>query len=299
MPMRVAEKGRTVTAALVISMTGGLLGAQTPADTTRPLPVPPPTLEAARAAWEKAPTNVDSIVWYGRRMGYTGDFGATIDIYTEGLRLHPDDPQLLRHRGHRYLSVRNYTAALQDLQRARDAVVGRPDVVELDGQPNARGIPTSTLHSNIRYHLALAHFLLGDFPSAAAIWEEDAKLAANLDQRAAATFWWVVALARQRDGDRVREALAPVRADWEIIENGSYHLLLLWMKGERTDEQLRARMQTPLERQTLGNGMAQWYLARGRRATAEGIAREVLATGPSASFGFLAVEQMARELGIR
>jgi tetratricopeptide (TPR) repeat protein len=260
---------------------------------------PPADLAAAKAAWERHPTNVDSIIWYGRRVGYTGDFALAVAIYTEGLRLHPDETRLLRHRGHRYLSQRDYASAIADLERAYDLIRGRADEVEPDGQPNARGIPTSTLHSNIRYHLALALFLTGDFPRAASLWEEDAKLAANLDQRVASTYWWVVAMARQRDGERVAAALAPIRADWDIIENGSYHRLLLWMKGDLAEEALRATMTTPLERQTIGNGIAQWYQARGRRATAEAAVREVLATGPSASFGFLAAEALARELGIR
>lgn len=260
---------------------------------------PPPDLAAARAAWERTPENVDSIIWYGRRVAYTGEFGEAIAIYTEGLRLHPREPRLLRHRGHRYLSVREYALAIADLTRARELVAGRADEVEPDGQPNARGIPLSTLHSNIRYHLALGHFLQGDFPTAAAIWEEDAKLAGNLDHRVAATYWWVLSLARQRLGEEVRAALAPIRAEWEMIENGSYHRALLWMKGELTDAQLEASMGSALERQTIGNGMGQWLLATGRRASAETAFRGVLATGPSASFGYLAAEATARELGIR
>jgi tetratricopeptide (TPR) repeat protein len=260
---------------------------------------PPPDLASARAAWERAPENVDSIIWYGRRVAYTGEFGEAIAIFTEGLRLHPNEPRLLRHRGHRYLSVRENALAIADLQRARELVAGRPDEVEPDGQPNAAGIPLSTLHSNIRYHLALGHFLQGDFPTAAAIWEEDAKLADNLDHRVAATFWWVLSLARQRLGEEVRAALAPIRADWEMIENGSYHRALRWMKGELTDAQLEASMTSALERQTIGNGMGQWQLATGRRASAEATFRAVLATGPSASFGYLAAEATARELGIR
>ncbi len=258
-----------------------------------------PDLAAARAAWERHPANVDSIVWYGRRTAYTGDFAGAVAIYSEGLRLHPDEPHLLRHRGHRYLSLRDNAAAIADLERAREMTVGRADEVEPDGQPNARGIPTSTLHSNIRYHLALGHFLQGNFGQAAALWEEDAKLAANLDQRAAATYWWVLSLARMRDVGAVRAALAPVRAEWDVIENGSYHQLLLWMKGEVTDAALMQQMQSPLERQTIGNGMAQWHLAAGRRGAAETAVRAVLATGPSASFGYLGAEAAAKELGIR
>ena len=42
-------------------------------------------------------------------------------------------------------------------------VAAKPDEVEPDGAPNARGIPRSTLQSNIWYHLGLAQYLAGDF----------------------------------------------------------------------------------------------------------------------------------------
>lgn len=255
-------------------------------------------LGRARAAWERTPENVDSIVWYGRRVAYTGAFDEAIAIYTEGLRLHPDEPHLLRHRGHRYLSVRDYPRAIADLTRAREVVAGRPDEVEPDGQPNARGIPTSTLHSNIRYHLALAHFLTGNVAHAAALWEEDAKLAANLDHRVAATYWWVVCESRMGHTARVLEALAPIRADWDIIENGSYHRLLLYYRGAIPEDSLLTPQSSALELQTIGNGIAQWHFAGGRRERSELMVRRVLASGPSASFGYLAVERLAEELGI-
>lgn len=293
---RGALLARVARVALIAS--AGLLAFVTVGVTPSAAQSPPPNLESARAAWEKAPTNVDSVVWYGRRVAYTGAFDEAIAIYTEGLRHHPNDPQLLRHRGHRYLSARNFPAAIADLQRAYELIQGQADVVEADGQPNARGIPLSTLHSNIRYHLALGHFLTGNFPRAAEIWAEDARLASNRDHTAAATFWWVLSLARQGSADEAQAALATIEPGWEMIENGSYYRALLWMKGLQSEAELRATMTTPLERQTIGNGIAQWQLANGSRASAEAEIRAILATGPSASFGYLAAEATAAALGL-
>lgn len=261
--------------------------------------VSPGSLDSALAAVARAPNDLNAIIWHGRFVGYTGDFARAVGIYTAAMATRPDEPWLLRHRGHRYLSMRRFDEAIADLQRAYDLTRGRADEVEPDGMPNARGIPTSSLQSNIRYHLALAHFLKGEFAAAAKMWEEDVGAAANLDSRVAATFWWVLALARAGEMDRARAALAPIRADWEIIENGSYHKGLLWMKGELTDTEIRAAMTSSAERQAIGNGIAQWQMAMGRREQAGAAVREILATGPSASFGFLGAEALGRELGIR
>jgi tetratricopeptide (TPR) repeat protein len=256
-----------------------------------------PQLTAARAAWENTPTDVDSIIWYGRRVGYTGAFADAVAIYTEGLTHHPDEPRLLRHRGHRYISLRDFPRAIADLEHARTLVAGKPDEVEPDGQPNARGIPTSTLHSNIRYHLALAHYVTGDFAAALPIWAEDARLAANLDQRVASTYWWVLTLGQLGRHREAGAMLAPIRADWDIIENGSYHRLLLWMKGELAESALIAPDASALERQTIGNGIGQWHRANGRVAEARQAFSAVLATGPSASFGYIAAEQAQAQMG--
>ncbi len=262
-------------------------GTQTNAQTT----LSPGSLDSARARVARQPDNLDAVIWHGRFVGY-GDYAAAVAIYTEALRRWPDEPWLLRHRGHRYLSLRRYDLAEADLAKAWELTRGQPDQVEQDGQPNPSGIPTSTLQSNIRYHLALAHFLQGDFAPAAELWALDAEVAANLDQRAAATYWWVLSLARGGQLGAARRVLATVRADWPIIENGSYHRLLLWMKGELPESQLRAGMTTPLERQTIGNGIAQWKYATGDVSGARAARAEVLAGGQSASFGYLAVERL-------
>lgn len=252
----------------------------------------PGSLPAAQSALERSPNDLEAVIWHARFVGYS-DYARAVELYTEALRRWPDEPWLLRHRGHRYISLRRFEEARADLQRAFELTSGKPDMVEQDGQPNPSGIPTSTLQSNIRYHLALAQFLTGRYAPAAEIWAEDARVAKNLDQRVAATFWWVIALARDGDLAGARAALAPIQADWEIIENGSYHRLLLWMKGDLSEQALRASMTTPLERQTIGNGIAQWKLSTGDRTGAMAARAEVISTGPSAAFGYIAAERLS------
>ncbi len=145
-----------------------------------PPPLPAATLEAhtarlaeARRGFEHTPDNADSVIWLGRRTAYLGRYREAIAIFSDGIRDHPEDARMYRHRGHRYLTIREFDKALIDFERARGLIAGTPDQVEPDGIPNARGIPTSTLHSNIRYHLGLAHYLKGHFDAAARIYAED------------------------------------------------------------------------------------------------------------------------------
>ena len=123
-------------------------------------------LAVAKASFDKTPTDPDSIIWYARRLGYLGRFRESIAAYTAGSAQYPDNPWMYRHRGHRYISVRELDNAIADLEKATQLVAGKPDEVEPDGQPNAQNRPIGTLQSNIAYHLALAYYLKGDFAKA-------------------------------------------------------------------------------------------------------------------------------------
>ena len=126
---------------------------------------PPNTLESylakAKADYDRDPSSADNAIWLGRRLAYLGRFSEAIDTFTQGILKHPGDARLYRHRGHRYITLRKFDLAIRDLKRAADLIEG-PDQIEPDGQPNARNIPTSTLDSNIYYHLGLAHYLKGE-----------------------------------------------------------------------------------------------------------------------------------------
>ena len=92
-------------------------------------------LAEAEVAYLARPGDRDAAIWYGRRLGYVGRFEEAVGVYTAALELHPDDRRLLRHRGHRLISLRRYAGAIDDLRRAADRCRTEPDEVEPDGLP--------------------------------------------------------------------------------------------------------------------------------------------------------------------
>jgi tetratricopeptide (TPR) repeat protein len=261
-------------------------------------------LAAARTAWERTPGDPDSIIWLGRRTAYLGRYRDAIAIFTKGIELLPNEPRLYRHRGHRYLTVRQLDRAVADLEQAARLVRGTPDEVEPDGLPNARGIPTSTLQSNIRYHLGLAYYLKGDFAKALEPYREDvaaARRTGNNDMLVATSHWLYMAsrrLGRDRDAAAV---LAPITRDLEVIENGSYHRLLLLYKGVLPVDSLlsnaaRGRLaagatgEATVEDVTIGYGIGNSHWYNGRKEEALRLWRQIAATPQWAAFGALAAE---------
>jgi tetratricopeptide (TPR) repeat protein len=270
------------------SLLGKPLYAPQPSETARP------QLEAnlaeAKAAYDKAPGDADALIWLGRRTAYLGRYRETIDIFTKGIARHPDDPRMYRHRGHRYISVREFDRAIADFEKAVALVAGKPDEVEPDGQPNARNIPTSTLQSNIFYHLGLAHYLKGDFEKATDAYRRCMAVSKNPDMLVATTHWYYMTLRRLERKAEAEKLLDAITADMDIIENTSYHELLMMYKGEVTPESLLSG--SGLDGATKGYGVANWDLYNGRTDQAHkiltGIVENNAAQWPA--FGYIAAE---------
>jgi hypothetical protein len=271
-------------------------------------PLPPETLAdreaklaAARAEADSHPDDVDALVWLGRRTAYLGRYREAIDIYTRALAAHPDEPHLLRHRGHRYLTLRRFDLAAADLERAAQRVAGQPDEVEPDGLPNARNIPVSTLQTNIWYHLGLAHYLLGgpgDMESARKAFQESLKLSTNADMRVSTTHWLYMTLRRLGRAGEAAALLAPIRPDMDVIENRAYHLLTLMYKGEIPPEAIPGLSNGGVDAPTLGYGLGDWYLYNGRRDDAVKAFREILSWKDQwPAFGYIAAEADLKRLG--
>ena len=245
------------------------------------------------------PDSALALIWVGRRLGYLGRFREAIDVFSEGAKQHPRDSRFFRFRGHRYLSVRNFEAAEQDLDSARALTLGTPDVVEPDGAPNPSGIPTSTLQTNIRYHLGLAHYLRGKFELAVAVYKEDLAVAPNVDTKVATSYWLHMSLLRLNRINEARRVLDPITRELRVIENGSYHRLLLMYKGVLPPDSLlgaKPDSANALDEATMGNGIGTWHLVNGRRAQAVAWYRRSIAVGPWASFGSIAAEAELKRL---
>jgi len=160
-------------------------------------------LEAALADHEADPHDADALIWYGRRLGYLQEYRDAINVFSHGVEEHPEDARMYRHRGHRYISTRQLDAALADYAQAVVRIEGQTDEVEPDGAPNARGIPTSTLQSNIWYHFGLTQYLMGDFEAALDSYEGYLGVTSNPDQLVAISHWQYMALRRLgRDEER-------------------------------------------------------------------------------------------------
>ncbi len=254
-------------------------------------------LELAARTYANEPT-ADNLIWYARRKGYLGKYKDAVESLTIGISKFPSDARMYRHRGHRYITLRCFDDAIKDFEKAAKLVKGKPDEVEPDGLPNPQNIPTSTLQSNIWYHLGLAYYLKRDWKRAIDAYKEAIKVSKNKDMLAATSHWYYMALRRATKPVDAQRLLDPIDGDFEVIENEDYLKLLRLYRNEVKPEMLLDSIGEKAE--TLGNaslgyGLGNWYYYNGDSVRAMNIFRKILAGNQWASFGYIAAEaEMAR-----
>ena len=247
-------------------------------------------LAAARAEYETDPGDADNIIWLGRRIAYTGDYRGAIEVFSEGIEKHPDDARMYRHRGHRYVSIREFDRAIADLEHADTLIEGTEDEVEPDGAPNPAGIPVSTLHSNIWYHLGLAYYLKGDLDNALRIYEFANPQIPNDDMRVAFTHWHYMTLRLLGRNVDARAVLDPIHEDMNVIESMPYHQLCLLYKGESETGTVLGANITAAGGDSAMYGIANWHYYNGRLDDAKAGFEEMIEKSGWASFGRIAAE---------
>jgi tetratricopeptide (TPR) repeat protein len=244
-----------------------------------------------RKANFEADPSADNWVWYGRFIAYQGKYKEAIEEYTKAIEKFPNDARFYRHRGHRYISIREFDKAIADFEKAAELREGQPNEIEPDGAPNAQNIPVSTLHGNIYYHLGLAHYLKGEFEPALEAYQK-AIAASQMDDNIVSGVHWVYMILRRMGKDEeAQKALEVINKDMKIIENFAYYDLCLFYKGEISLEEVTKSGEGELSSNDAVNyGIGNWYLYNNNEPKAGEIFETIISNPGWASFGYIAAE---------
>jgi tetratricopeptide (TPR) repeat protein len=248
-------------------------------------------MRSAEKKYKADSLNDDHIIWYGRRLAYLGYYKEAIAIYTKGINLHPDNARFYRHRGHRYITLRCYDNAIADLKKAIDLIKDQIDEIEEDGIPNEKNFPTSSLHTNIYYHLGLAYYLKGDNRQALLAWEKCLDIADNDDMKVATINWLNIVLRKMGRSKDADHHLLDVTKNMEIIDNRDYYdILLMYQSGDDSKLVEKTKNQQTVSNATVGFGLATYYQLKGDKGKAKELFEKVVAGNQWSSFGYIAAE---------
>lgn len=167
---------------------------------------------------------------------------------TAALNLNPDFAPALLERGHFLINARQADRAIPDLTRARAL------------NADAYGVA---------YHLALAHYLMGDFQKAADEYPNCVANAKTDDNRMACSAWEYVALLRAGRKADAAIVLDRATADAKVQSSVAYLDRLLLFKGVKgEDEVVKLMEKDNLQLATVAYGVGLWHLLNGRQARA-------------------------------
>lgn len=251
------------------------------------------SLLAAKSKFHDNPSE-ENFIWYARRLGYLSRFNQAIEVLSKGIEKYPISYKLLRHRGHRFISMRLFDRANDDLNKASTLMpVGKLET-EPDGSPNKLNIPLSNTQYNIWYHLGLAHYLKGDFEKAEQAYIECLKVSNNDDLMVATIDWFYMTYRREGKDELAQGLLGNITDSMNIIENDSYYKRLQMYQGKLKPEDLLVVDETAadydLSMATQGYGIGNWYLYNGDTTKAVDIFEKVISGKSFSAFGFIAAE---------
>ncbi len=238
----------------------------------------------------KDTSDINNLIWYGRFTAYIGKYKEAINIYSEGIERFPDEEKLLRHRGHRYITIRNFGDAINDLSKAAAMIQGKENEIEPDGMPNAQNIPVSTNHGNIYYHLGLAYYLKQDFGNALLAYQNCLETGELPDNKVSATHWLYMILNRLGRPEEAKLVLEPITKEMNVIENQSYHMLCLFYKGEISEEELTKTEVDASANDAILYGLGNYYFYNDKKEKAYEIWKKLKENASWNSFGFIAAE---------
>ena len=259
-------------------------------------------LSAAKADYQKDTTNADAIIWYGRRTAYIGEYMKAIEIFTIGINSHPGDARLYRHRGHRYITVRCFDKAIADFKKAAQLIKGKADEMEPDGLPNAKNIPTSTLQSNIWYHLGLCYFIKGEYKNAVKVYKKGLIVSKHPDMYVATANWMNLALRELKKYKELGELYNSIDLNAELIESRDYMNILEMYRHKSTEKEIEsyatmiADKNKTVASATVNFGIGYYCLLFGYRQKAIEYFNKAIATNQWSSFGYIAAETELRRM---
>jgi tetratricopeptide (TPR) repeat protein len=228
----------------------------------------------AQAALAADPTTIQRYLDLGLAQSGVRQFREAIESFSKGLRIAPNNAVLLRWRGHRYLSTRQFDLAVADFTRG----------AQID----------STIYG-IWYHWGIVRFARADFTGAAAAFAKALPIAPDGGELNGSVDWLWMSLSRAGKHAEAR-ALLDRKPDTTTVKN-AYSQRIAMYRGQSTPDQLFTPADTAdVQMSTLHFGLGNYYLVKGDTAKARASFEKSIAAGGWPGFGFILSEVELRRL---
>lgn len=246
----------------------------------------------AKEAYDSNPDSLEAIVWYGRRLAYLGKYIDAIEVYTQGLQIYPGSHQLYRHRGHRYLTTRQFPKAIKDFELAAYYSLKKANAIEQDGLPNKLNKPLSNEKFNIWYHFGLTYYLSGRYDKALSAYNRCQEFSDNDDLLTITTYWQFLTYMKLGNRELAMQLLENFDFSITLIEYQDYVSLLKLFKKiiKPANIEKMALNKDGTLNPTLAYGIASYYQHAGELEKANELFLKIIESPQWDAFGYIAAE---------
>ena len=236
----------------------------------------PDTGAIARAEQALAadPHNAKLIMQLGMAQVAAQQYREAIETFTRGIKEEPNDVAFYRERGHRYLSLREFDKAMDDL---------------------THGFALDSTDYGVLFHLGIVRFVRGDFDGAVDAFHRALPHAPNPEELSGSTDWQWMSLSRAGK-NTAAELLLQGHPD-SLPDANAYAQRLKMYRGQIGPKQLITPADTDgITVATLSYAIGDWYLVKGDTAQAKPWFERAVHTTGWPAFGFILSEVELRRL---
>ena len=249
-------------------------------------------LEAAAEAFsnDNAPDE-DDFISLGAHYAAAGRYRDAVDIYSQGIEMHPASFKLRRHRAHRFLTLRRLDEARRDLD---EAISLMPDAATAPSVELKAGKPNGTYQHWIFYHKGIVEHLSGNYKVAAVFFGQCLDTAGNNDRLIGAVDW--LYQSHQKGGDEAAadKALDAISPDISADKSKPYYKRVMIYKGLSNFEEVIDLNKDPADWTaldvTIGYGVASWLRYNGDASAAKNIYDTILKSNYWQIWAYLTAE---------
>jgi tetratricopeptide (TPR) repeat protein len=206
---------------------------------------------------------------------------------------------LLRYRGQRYITTRQFNKAINDLQQAAFYARNAPNELDPDEQPNAFNRPVYNIKFNIWYHLGLAYYIVGNYDKAISSFKKSADFTNNNDLVVLNAHWLYSTYRKIGNDLAANDVINEISSRMRLLENRKYHDLIMLYRGFVIPDLLINRNK---EEQVLNAdvayGIGNWYLLQGQMESARNMFNNIIGKNQWDNYGYIAAEAEINNLSV-
>ena len=249
-------------------------------------------LTQAEAAFNSNPDDMNSLVWYGRNLAYSGQIEEAINVFTHGIAMFPNSSQPLVHRGAQFIRFTDFDAAIMDLEKATVFVEQETLEKVVDVRPNFYKRSLKNNKFITFQHMGIAFYLKGQFDRSISSFKKTLEFSDSSDLRVLSSYWLYSCYRKIGNEQAAETVVGEIPSRMRLLENRPYHDLIMFYRGLVSSQIVIERNSDQNNRLSpfVAYGVGNWYLLEGYLESANRVFNDIIDENLPTSLPYILAE---------